>query len=101
MNSKRSTIAAGVLCLVSLLIIGSCIGCGIVSFCFCDDAGVNAFYDDLAPDGSQDELDVQIEEESIEEVLDIEVRDSVTDLADLVCTGGQGALWATHFATII
>lgn len=101
MKSNRSIFAKGVLCIVSVLIIGSCLGCGIASFCSCDDDRVDAYYDGLAPDASQGRMDVQIQEESIEEHIDIRLRDSAPDLADIDSTGGQGVLWATHFATVI
>ena len=99
--NSRSTIAAGVLCLISVLIIGSCVGCGILSFCFCDDAGVDAFYDGLAPDGGQNELEVQIEDESIEQNIDVEVRDSTPELSVIDSMGGQGVLSALYYDRVI
>lgn len=104
--NRNSVLAGGVLCVLSVLVIGAVVGVGFASFCVCDEAVAAAFNRGLAPGDDYATPDDYIEEHRLDD--DIEqnrLDDNIEEhrINEDVSSGasisyGPPGLWASYFA---
>ena len=104
--NRNGIMASGVLCVLSLLVLGAVVGVGFASFCVCDEAVASSYNRGLAPGDDyaapddnieQNRLDDDIEQDRIDDNIEEDRLDEDPDSGGSISYGPPG-LMALYFA---